>query len=70
MGYDDIPLAAFASPPLSTMRSNPVGHGKDAMQMLLAQMNGATYQQADLQVERVAQLVIRESCGAYLRSVK
>jgi DNA-binding LacI/PurR family transcriptional regulator len=69
MGYDDIPLAAFASPPLSTMRSNPVGHGRDAMQMLLAQMNGTTFQ-ADLQVERVAQLVIRESCGAYLRTVR
>ena len=69
MGYDDIPLAAFASPPLSTMRSNPVGHGRDAMQMLLAQMNGTTFQ-ADLQAERVAQLVIRESCGAYLRTVR
>jgi LacI family transcriptional regulator len=69
MGYDDIPLAAFASTPLSTMRSDPVGHGRDAMQMLLAQMNGATYQ-AGVQVERVAQLVIRESCGAHLRMAR
>ena len=65
IGYDDIPLAAYATPPLTTMRSDPVGHGRDAMRMLVAQMRG---QAGDLpsQTEREAELVVRESCGARL----
>lgn len=63
MGYDDIPLAAFASPPLSTMRTEPVKHGKDAVHMLLVQMRGQAHHTA-LTARRVAQLVVRESCGA------
>jgi DNA-binding LacI/PurR family transcriptional regulator len=63
MGYDDIPLAAFATPALSTMRSDPVGHGRDAMHVLLAQMQGESATHGS-HVERVAQLVIRDSCGA------
>jgi DNA-binding LacI/PurR family transcriptional regulator len=63
VGYDDIPLAAFATPPLTTMRSDPISHGRDAMQLLWSQLNP----DANIpkpQHERSAQLVIRESCGA------
>ena len=66
VGYDDIPLAAFATPPLTTMRSDPISHGRDAMQLLWAQLNP----DANIprpQHERSAQLVIRESCGARAR---
>ena len=38
VGYDDIPLAPYASPPLTSMRTDPVGHGRQAVQMLLAQL--------------------------------
>lgn len=31
VGYDDIPLAEFAVPPLTTVRSDPAGHGRVAM---------------------------------------
>ncbi len=66
VGYDDIPLAAFASPPLTTMRSDPSHQGLLAVQALLAQMNqqGPTLPMHD---ERQATLVIRDSCGANLR---
>jgi DNA-binding LacI/PurR family transcriptional regulator len=63
VGYDDIPLAAFAVPPLTTIRSDPIGHGQDAMQLLLAQLHhqaGAVASHA----ERESELVIRVSCGA------
>jgi len=63
MGYDDIPLAAYATPALSTMRSDPIGHGQDAMQMLLAQLRHQA-EAAPLHTEREAELVIRVSCGA------
>jgi LacI family transcriptional regulator len=63
IGYDDIPLAEFATPPLTTMRSDAVGHGKDAMTMLLAQLQGKPDAVA-LHAERDAELVIRRSCGA------
>ena len=30
VGYDDTSRAALATPPLTTMRSNPIGHDPDA----------------------------------------
>jgi DNA-binding LacI/PurR family transcriptional regulator len=65
IGYDDIPLAAFATPSLTTMRTDPVGGGRDAMQALLAQMQGKAPDK-DLLVQRIAELVVRDSCGANL----
>ena len=69
VGYDDIPLAAFANPPLTTMRSDPISHGKDAMQMLWSQLNPAANIPMP-QHERSAVLVIRESCGARKRETR
>ncbi|MFM1907177.1 MAG: hypothetical protein RLZZ591_854 [Pseudomonadota bacterium] len=67
VGYDDIPLAAFASPPLTTMRTDPIGSGKVAMQMLMSQLKRDLPEQAT-QTVLPARLVIRESCGARLSS--
>lgn len=66
MGYDDIPLAAFATPALSTVRSDPIGHGQDAMELLLAQLQHRA-ESVPLHTERESELVIRVSCGALLR---
>jgi len=63
VGYDDVPLAAFASPPLTTMSSDPIGHGRDAMRLLLAQMDGRGAG-ATAHEERPILLVVRDSCGA------
>jgi len=67
VGYDDIPLAAYATPPLSTIRSDAIGHGRDAMQALLAQLRGEGGG-VPKRTEREAELVIRASCGARLES--
>ena len=61
VGYDDIPLAEFASPPLTTLRIDPVTQGREAVDMLLAQMNGETY--ARLEVPYETCFVVRDSCG-------
>lgn len=60
-GYDDIPLAEFASPPLTTLRIDPETQAREGVDMLLAQMNGETYQR--LEVPYDTSLIIRESCG-------
>jgi len=61
VGYDDIPLAAFANPPLTTVRTDPIGHGRQAVQLLLSQMRHETPKVAPLAPPR---LVLRASCGA------
>lgn len=68
VGFDDIPMAPFASPPLTTMRSDPVGLGKVALQKLMAQMQ--IKNQIGTQTINYAfepKLIIRESCGYKLK---
>lgn len=63
VGYDDIPMAAFANPPLTTMRSDPIGQARAAFERLQAQLERradplpSTYEVAP-------RLVVRASCGA------
>jgi LacI family transcriptional regulator len=61
VGFDDIPLAAFAMPSLTTLHIDPVTQGKEAVAMLLAQMNGTIYHRPEVAYE--TSLIIRESCG-------
>ncbi|MBQ1761805.1 MAG: substrate-binding domain-containing protein [Aquincola sp.] len=62
VGYDDIPLAPFACPPLTSVRSDPVGHGRKAVEMLLAQLQGRGLD--GIAPLPPAELVVRASCGA------
>ncbi|MGH8779315.1 LacI family DNA-binding transcriptional regulator [Paraburkholderia sp.] len=62
VGYDDIPLAAYASPPLTTMRTEPFNEGSRAAAMLLRIIAGEQPEQEHSQAE--VPLVIRRSCGA------
>ena len=61
VGFDDMPFAAHADPPLTTVRQ-PIAHnGRLAAQMLIDQI-----EQPDDPVQRVllpTELVIRKSCG-------
>ena len=62
VGYDDIPMAPFADPPLTSVHSDPAGHGRQAVHSLLLQLqNGRPKPPAAVQAPK---LVIRESCGA------
>jgi len=64
VGYDDIPLAEFASPPLTTMRIDPVTQGQEAVAMLHAQIGGGKYLRLESAYD--TQFIVRESCGASL----
>lgn len=61
VGCDDIPLAAFASPPLTTLYHDPAIQGREAVDMLHAQINGQPYERSNLAYD--TRLIIRESCG-------
>lgn len=63
VGYDDIPLAPLAVPALTSVHTDPVGHGRLAVQMLLAQLRG-TQLPPDAGLAAPT-LVVRESCGAH-----
>ena len=60
VGYDDISLAAYCSPPLTTMRQNLSAAGSLLVERLLAVVEGRPAPPVVLPVE----LVIRQSCGA------
>ena len=60
VGYDDISLAAYCSPPLTTVRQNVPAAGTLLVERLLAAIDGRPSPSVMLSVE----LVIRESCGA------
>lgn len=68
VGYDDIPLAAFANPSLTTLRTDPVLRARESVDMLLALINGEHYQRIEIPYE--TRLVIRESCGYQLKNSK
>ncbi|MGF6768490.1 DNA-binding LacI/PurR family transcriptional regulator [Paraburkholderia sp. GAS199] len=62
VGYDDIPLAAFAAPPLTTMRTSPYEQACEAATLLVRLMSGE--RPAELHSMMAVPLVIRESCGS------
>jgi LacI family transcriptional regulator len=61
-GFDDIPVARFASPPLSTVRHDLRNLGERALARLLAEVSGGS---ASLAAREVLpyRLVLRESTG-------
>ncbi len=68
VGFDDIRLAAFANPPLTTVREPDIELGRLAAQCLIDQIEGRDPAERDLRLPTT--LVIRESCGATLNASK
>jgi LacI family transcriptional regulator len=68
VGYDDIPIAAYACPPLTTVRTHPFEHGKLLAEAAIRLMDKEEIgsQQDALRLE----LIIRESCGAKSGAIK
>jgi LacI family transcriptional regulator len=61
MGFDDLPEAAYSSPPLSTMRQPCVELGAVAVHALVAQIDAPGGAPAALRLP--ATLVVRDTCG-------
>jgi LacI family transcriptional regulator len=62
VGFDDVPAAAFSTPPLTTMRQPSVELGVQAVKALIAQLETPGLPPAMIRLP--ATLIIRESCGA------
>ena len=62
VGYDDLPIAAYACPPLTTVRTHPFKQGKLLAEAAIGLMDKEWIgsQQNVLPLE----LIVRESCGA------
>jgi LacI family transcriptional regulator len=63
-GFDDIPLAAYANPPLTTIHQPIYEIGRQVCAMLIALISGLTPEPAHILLEPT--LVIRESSGSPL----
>lgn len=61
IGYDDIPMARFTDPPLSTLRQPIRSLGKRLVEMLLERLSGTKVEH--LQELRLPELVLRSSVG-------
>jgi DNA-binding LacI/PurR family transcriptional regulator len=61
VGFDDIFLAAYASPPLTTVRLPAYGLGWAAGDMLIRLINEDDLVERQMLLE--SELVIRQSCG-------
>ncbi len=68
-GFDDIPLARYAHPSLTTMRVDIAAIGEQAMRMLLQQLAGGDAQPATSQ-SLEAILITRESTGSAGKTAK
>lgn len=60
VGYDDIGLAAYSSPPLTTVRQNIRWAGRVLVESVLSLINGERV----LDTTLASELVVRQSCGA------
>ncbi|MCU6711219.1 LacI family DNA-binding transcriptional regulator [Paenibacillus sp. J5C_2022] len=61
VSFDDIPIAEFLNPPLTTVKVHTEEMGKMAVKLLLDQVEG---REVPLHVHVPTKLMIRQSCGA------
>lgn len=62
VGYDDIPLAPYAIPPLTTVHSPAFEHGRLAAEMLIQLIRGGSVDRSNISLG--SELIVRASCGA------
>lgn len=67
VGFDDVPVARYLSPALTTVRAPIEGVGREAVRQLTRLMSGQPAQSLTLMP---TELVIRESCGCQLSSTR
>lgn len=65
-GFDDVPLAEFFDPPLTTVRLPAYDLGRGAADLLIRTINQENIRQQSVMLD--TELIVRESCGAALRS--
>jgi len=63
VGFDDIPLAAYVNPPLTTVRLPARQLGEEAARLLVALVEGRPVETTQILLETT--LIVRESCGSH-----
>ncbi|OAX48942.1 LacI family DNA-binding transcriptional regulator [Paenibacillus sp. AD87] len=66
VGIDDIEMASYANPPLTTVKIYTEQMGQSAVKMLLERIGG---REVPLKIVIPSKLIIRSSCGAKIRSI-
>lgn len=59
IGFDDMPLASYFIPPLTTMRQNMLAIGIEAAQLLIQEVEHSTEERRQIRI--AAELIVRES---------
>jgi DNA-binding LacI/PurR family transcriptional regulator len=62
VSFDDVPMARYSYPPLTTVHVPAVEQGRKAGEMLLALMGSGEIPEKQILLE--TELVVRQSCGA------
>ncbi|MFQ5406900.1 MAG: LacI family DNA-binding transcriptional regulator [Anaerolineales bacterium] len=65
VGFDDVPLAEYLDPPLTTIRLPAYGLGWGAAEALVRLINGEELQTTEILFD--TELIVRESCGVSRR---
>jgi len=60
VGFDDVPLSRYMSPPLTTVRAPTEQTGKDAVKQLVHLIRGEPAESITL---LPTELIVRNSCG-------
>jgi LacI family repressor for deo operon, udp, cdd, tsx, nupC, and nupG len=66
IGFDDMPLASYFDPPLTTMRQDVCDQGRSAVQLLIHRLDHPQTQREQLRLP--AELVIRKSTSSITNS--
>jgi LacI family transcriptional regulator len=66
-GFDDIPIARFITPPLTTVRVSIAELGSTATARLVHALDGSDGREGKQEILATA-LVVRASCGAQLKT--
>jgi DNA-binding LacI/PurR family transcriptional regulator len=61
VGFDDLPIASYLDPPLTTVNTQPIEQGEEAALAALDLLEGKRVGHRDCNLS--LELVIRESCG-------
>jgi len=65
VGFDDIRVAQFITPPLTTIHEPDIEHGRLAAELLMALMRGEAPTPRQIMLD--TRLIVRESCGGQLQ---
>jgi DNA-binding LacI/PurR family transcriptional regulator len=68
VGFDDLPIAAYCHPPLTTVDTEPIKQGEQAALAAIELLEGHPVGIRDCALSQ--KIIVRESCGAHAKTLK